>query len=549
MDAELRDLRLFQVLAEEEHFSRAAAVAGVTQPTLTRSLARLERTVGVRLVDRTTRSVALTDEGRRLAADLASLLPQLDTALRNVSAHPSLRLGFTWLLPSDLVRRAAAALRESTGGEVTLVRRDDRSGGVARGATDLAVVYGRVPSGESLRLVGLGTEDRVAAVGRDHPLARRRRLHWAELAEQALVVNEASGTVGPSLWPASARPSVAVRCRTYDEWIEMVAAGRGVGVLPASARDRPTPGSATSPWPTRPRSSWCWSGRRGPPIRSPTGSSRRCGWPRVARLGGMTDSATAGRATALLDLHRAEKLLTVVNVWDVISAKVVSDVPGTTALATASHSIAASYGYPDGENIPRDLMIEAVGRIAGSTSLPVSADLEGGYGDAAETVRRAIGVGIVGANIEDQLKPLPEAARQVEAIMKAAEAEGVPDFVLNARTDAFHLGRDRDPAENLAEAVERGKAYLDAGAPVVFVPARLDRGAGRHPGRGVRPAAADRDRDPRHPAAGPPGGARRRPRLLRPAVAERRAHRPAGAGRGRPEGRGRALEHAGPQLS
>lgn len=191
----------------------------------------------------------------------------------------------------------------------------------------------------------------------------------------------------------------------------------------------------------------------------------------------MTDpadpAATADRASELLRLHRDPALLTLVNVWDVISAKVVADVPGTVALATASHSIAASLGFEDGENIPRDLMVEAVGRIAGSTTLPVSADLEGGYGDAAETVRRAIGVGVVGANIEDQMKPVAEAAAQVEAIMRAAEAEGVPDFVLNARTDAFHLGRDKDPADNLAAALERGRAYLDAGAPVVFVPAIL----------------------------------------------------------------------------
>jgi 2-methylisocitrate lyase-like PEP mutase family enzyme len=188
----------------------------------------------------------------------------------------------------------------------------------------------------------------------------------------------------------------------------------------------------------------------------------------------MTHESTRSLASELRSLHHTEKLLKLVNVWDVISAKVVADVPGTTALATASHSIAASYGYEDGENIPLDLMLEAVGRIAASTSLPVTADLEGGYGNAAETVRRAIGVGAVGANIEDQMKPVAEAARQVEAIMRAAEAEGVPDFVLNARTDAFHLGRDKDPADNLAAALERGRAYLDAGAPVVFVPAFLD---------------------------------------------------------------------------
>jgi 2-methylisocitrate lyase-like PEP mutase family enzyme len=187
----------------------------------------------------------------------------------------------------------------------------------------------------------------------------------------------------------------------------------------------------------------------------------------------MTATTSSARATELLRLHQDPALLTLVNVWDVISAKVVAAVDGTTALATASHAIAASYGYEDGENIPVELMLEAVSRIAAATDLPVTADLEGGYGDAAEAVRRAIGVGVVGANIEDQLKPVAEAAAQVEAVMRAAEAEGVPDFVLNARTDAYHLARDRDPEESLADAIERGKAYLDAGAPVVFVPARL----------------------------------------------------------------------------
>jgi 2-methylisocitrate lyase-like PEP mutase family enzyme len=185
----------------------------------------------------------------------------------------------------------------------------------------------------------------------------------------------------------------------------------------------------------------------------------------------MADLAT--RARTLLELHTAPEILTLTNVWDVVSATVVAGTPGVRALATASHSIAASYGYPDGENIPLDLMLEAVGRIVASTDLPVTADLEGGYGDPAETVRRAIGIGVVGANIEDQMRPLAEAAANVEKIMKAAEQEGV-DFVLNARTDAFAKGRDRDQGEVLADAVERGKAFLDAGAPVVFVPARLD---------------------------------------------------------------------------
>src|SRR4051812_36069211 len=107
-------------------------------------------------------------------------------------------------------------------------------------------------------------------------------------------------------------------------------------------------------------------------------------------------SDTAARASELLALHRAPELLTVVNVWDVVSATVVAQVDGTRALATASHSIAASLGYEDGERIPRDLMLEAVGRIVRATGLPVTADLEAGYGDPADTVRRAIGLGVVG---------------------------------------------------------------------------------------------------------------------------------------------------------
>ena len=181
----------------------------------------------------------------------------------------------------------------------------------------------------------------------------------------------------------------------------------------------------------------------------------------------------ADKTTTLLDLHTAPELLKLVNVWDVISARVIADVDGTKALATASHSIAAMYGYEDGENIPVDLMIETVGRIAAATDLPVSADLEAGYGDPGETTRKAIGVGIVGANFEDQMKPLAEVVAAVEAVVKAGQAEGIP-FVLNARTDAFLVAGDRPQADVLADAIERGKAFLDAGAPVVFVPGKLD---------------------------------------------------------------------------
>ena len=95
---------------------------------------------------------------------------------------------------------------------------------------------------------------------------------------------------------------------------------------------------------------------------------------------------TLDKARELQRLHADPELLLLVNVGNVITARVVADSPGTTALATASHSVAAAYGYPDGEQIPRDLMVEAVGRIAAAVYLPVTADLEAGYGDPGGTV-------------------------------------------------------------------------------------------------------------------------------------------------------------------
>ena len=178
-------------------------------------------------------------------------------------------------------------------------------------------------------------------------------------------------------------------------------------------------------------------------------------------------------AQSLRQLYDAPEILRVVNVWDAVSARVVSDLPGTTAIATAGHGIAASHGYPDGERIPFDLMIAALERIVGATELPVTADLDGGFGDAGEAVRRAIGVGVCGANIEDQMRPLRESIDVMQAAVRAGQQEDVA-FVLNARTDALLKAGDRPRSEAIAEAITRGRAYLGAGAHCVFVPGVLN---------------------------------------------------------------------------
>src|SRR6476660_9642697 len=170
----------------------------------------------------------------------------------------------------------------------------------------------------------------------------------------------------------------------------------------------------------------------------------------------MPDLAT--RARTLLDLHTAPEILVLTNVWDVVSAQVVAATEGVRALATASHSIASTFGYEDGENIPLELHLDMVGRIVDAVDLPVTMDFEAGYGNAGETARRAIERGVVGGNLEDQMKPLDEAVAAVEAVLAAGRDAGI-DFVLNARTDAFiRASRDADRGELVAEAVRRGRA-------------------------------------------------------------------------------------------
>jgi 2-methylisocitrate lyase-like PEP mutase family enzyme len=179
--------------------------------------------------------------------------------------------------------------------------------------------------------------------------------------------------------------------------------------------------------------------------------------------------STNDRALALKALHEAPEILRLVNVWDAVSAKVIADLPGTKALATAGHSIAASRGYADGQ-MPLEVALDGARIVAEAVDLPVSADLDDGYQDPAETIRRAIGFGIAGANVEDRMRPFDEAVARVAAITAAAEKEGVA-FQLNARTDALTpRGKDLSPEQKVAEAITRGKAFLDNGAALVFVP-------------------------------------------------------------------------------
>lgn len=183
----------------------------------------------------------------------------------------------------------------------------------------------------------------------------------------------------------------------------------------------------------------------------------------------MTQQEKADRFAAL---H--SEFLVLPNAWDVATARVFEDA-GFPAIATTSAGIAFSLGYPDGEKIPRDEMLAVVARIARGVAVPVSADLEGGYGDPVATAKAAAAAGAIGMNLEDLASGRADALRSLEeqaAIIRDISALHLP-LVLNARTDVY-LANIGDAATQFARAVERLNAYQAAGAHSLFVPGVRD---------------------------------------------------------------------------
>jgi 2-methylisocitrate lyase-like PEP mutase family enzyme len=194
----------------------------------------------------------------------------------------------------------------------------------------------------------------------------------------------------------------------------------------------------------------------------------------------MTDTALTAKARRFRELCDGPTLV-LPNVWDAASAAIAVRA-GATAVATTSGGVAWSLGRTDGQGAGRSEMAEAVRRIAAAVDVPVTADMEGGYGpdpeDVAATVRAAIDAGAAGVNLEDSqadgtLVTPERQARRIRAGREAADTAGVPDFFINARTDVF-LFRIGAEAGRADEVVARSESYAAAGADGLFVPGVLD---------------------------------------------------------------------------
>jgi len=188
------------------------------------------------------------------------------------------------------------------------------------------------------------------------------------------------------------------------------------------------------------------------------------------------------KGAALRAMHRGPRILLLPNAWDVASARVLEEA-GFGAMATTSAGIAFTLGYPDGQRISREEMLRVVARIVAAVGVPVTADMEAGYGDrpedAAKTARGVMEAGAVGMNLEDRtddrrhpLMDLPLQLEKVAAVQEAARTAGVP-IVLNARTDVFLL-QVGPPEKRYDMALQRLAAFRDAGADCVFVPGLRD---------------------------------------------------------------------------
>jgi 2-methylisocitrate lyase-like PEP mutase family enzyme len=170
-------------------------------------------------------------------------------------------------------------------------------------------------------------------------------------------------------------------------------------------------------------------------------------------------------------LHRGPEILVLPNAWDCVSARIVEET-GFPAIATTSAGVANALGYPDGERIPAAEMLAAVARIARCVRVPVTADLEAGYGDVAATGAGLVASGAIGLNLEDGGGDSARHALSIATVRRVGRELGV-NLVINARTDLY-LRQIGDPGSRFDATCERSQAYIDAGADCVFVPGVTD---------------------------------------------------------------------------
>ncbi|MFG2477415.1 LysR family transcriptional regulator [Streptomyces fagopyri] len=248
MDVELRQLRCLVAIVDEGTFTDAAIALGVSQAAVSRTLASLERALGVRLLRRTSREVAPTATGLRVLGHARRVLGEVaDLVQEATTGRASLRIGYAW---SALGRHTLAFQREwarsHPGTELRLVRVNSPTAGLSEGACDMAVLR-TAPDDRRFDTAIVGLERRLCAMAADDPLARRRSVRLADIAARVLLVDRRTGTTTTELFPPGSRPATK-ETHDVDEWLTEISTGRCVGMTAEStAHQYPRPGIVYRP--------------------------------------------------------------------------------------------------------------------------------------------------------------------------------------------------------------------------------------------------------------------------------------------------------------
>lgn len=249
MDIQLRQLRTLVAVVDAGTFTDAATALGVSQATVSRSVAALEATLGTRVLHRTTRHVALTPTGTRVVAGARRIVEEL-ARMQQVAeqSRTELRVGYAWAAlgrHTRWVQKTWAAAHPAL--PLVFVHENSVSAGLSEGTADVAVIR-RALDDPRFTAARVGAEPRYAAMATDTALARRRSVRLADLARYTVAIDRRTGTTTPGLWPPGMAPKLIRRTHSVDEWLTLIAAGQAIGVTShATAHQNPRPGVAYRP--------------------------------------------------------------------------------------------------------------------------------------------------------------------------------------------------------------------------------------------------------------------------------------------------------------
>jgi DNA-binding transcriptional LysR family regulator len=234
MTVELRHLRCFLAIADEGNITRAAQRLHLSQPALSRTLSQLEHSLAIRLVDRSTHHLSLTEAGAAFATTAREAVRHVDDAIASISsAVPPIRFGHNWSSATHAAAIMRAWARECPQRQSRSQRNNERLAGLANGHVDVALVRGLVTD-TSFRSIVIDNESRMVVVPVGHRLAGERDVSLADLTGETLIVSSTTGTTTLDLWPRPPRPTIGADLPTIDDWLIAIATSAGIGITPAS---------------------------------------------------------------------------------------------------------------------------------------------------------------------------------------------------------------------------------------------------------------------------------------------------------------------------